>query len=379
MKTPATATALSLITLMSGSQQISRAADATVGGEKAIALERPKAGSALQLLSAEILPGRGWNVYQIKAWLPGKGEISVLEAPPVTEAAGIMNGGPEDQSGNKSFSVGGAVLVPYANRITGPVSSDGKTVTADIAGHKETLPANWGGKKPGARQYAMHGLILDQKVTPTSVTKTEAKGELNAGDFGGRWPSQTELRFRSTLTQNGFELEVTATNAGKQNLPLGVGWHPYFRIPSGKREQVRLLIPARKRAPANNYDEVLPTGKIESVKGTPFDFEMAGGHALGDIYLDDTFTDLIKQGNRVVAEMIDPESHYGVRIISDTPQVHAFQVYAPPDKSFVVIEPQFNLADPYSPVWHGQPTGMISLKPGESVTYRARIELFQPK
>src|SRR5579885_3246734 len=139
MKTPATATALSLITLMSGSQQISRAADATVGGEKAIALERPKAGNALQLLSAEILPGRGWNVYQIKAWLPGKGEISVLEAPPVTDGAGIMNGGPEDQSGNKSFSVGGAVLVPYANRITGPVSSDGKTITAHIAGHKETL------------------------------------------------------------------------------------------------------------------------------------------------------------------------------------------------------------------------------------------------
>jgi aldose 1-epimerase len=67
----------------------------------------------------------------------------------------------------------------------------------------------------------------------------------------------------------------------------------------------------------------------------------------------------------------------GMRVASACPQVHALQVYAPPNKAFVVVEPQFNLADPYSPVWPpGTETGMARLMPGETVTYDARLEAF---
>ncbi len=354
------------------------AAEPEVGGAKPVLLERGHTGNDLQFTSAEILPGRGWNIYQVKAWIPGHGEVGLLESPPLSEGAAIMNGGPDDRIGNKSFSFGGAILIPYANRITGPMTNNGRDITADIAGTHETLPANWGGKKPGARQYAMHGLILDSKIQNVSATKTTAQGTLDAGNFGGRWPSDTKLQFKSTLDKGAFDLQVVVTNSGNKPLPLGVGWHPYFHILSGKREQVKLHIPGAKRAPANNYDEVLPLGTIENVSGTPFDFTAKGGRALGDLFMDDTFTDLTRTDGKVVAEVIDPASGYGVRIISDTPQVKAMQVYAPTGKQFVVVEPQFNLADPYSPVWKGKPTGMIMVKPGESVTYHARLELFHP-
>jgi aldose 1-epimerase len=370
---------IALTALMPGSfnNPIS-AAEPEVGGAKPVLLQRGHTGNDLQFTSAEILPGRGWNIYQVKAWIPGHGEVGLLESPPLSEGAAIMNGGPDDRIGNKSFSFGGAILIPYANRITGPMTNNGRDITADIAGTHETLPANWGGKKPGARQYAMHGLILDSKIQNVSVTKTTAQGNLDAGNFGGRWPSDTKLQFRSTLDKGAFDLQVTVTNSGNKPLPLGVGWHPYFHILSGKREQVKLHIPGAKRAPANNYDEVLPLGTIENVSGTPFDFTAKGGRTLGDLFMDDTFTDLIRTDGKVVAEVIDPASGYGVRIISDTPQVKAMQVYAPTGKEFVVVEPQFNLADPYSPVWKGKPTGMMTLKPGESVTYHARLELFHP-
>jgi galactose mutarotase-like enzyme len=354
------------------------AAEPEVGGAKPVLLERGHTGNDLQFTSAEILPGRGWNIYQVKAWIPGHGEVGLLESPPLSEGAAIMNGGPDDRIGNKSFSFGGAILIPYANRITGPMTNNGRDIIADIAGTHETLPANWGGKKPGARQYAMHGLILDAKIQNVSTTLTSARGTLDAGNFGGRWPSDTKLQFKSTLDKGAFDLQVIATNSGTKPLPLGIGWHPYFHILSGKREQVKLYIPATERAPANNYDEVLPLGNIEKVSGTPFDFTAKGGHTLGDLFMDDTFTDLIRTDGKVVAEVIDPASGYGIRIISDTPQVKAMQVYAPTGKQFIVVEPQFNLADPFSPVWKGKPTGMIMLKPGESVTYHARLELFHP-
>lgn len=38
-------------------------------------------------------------------------------------------------------------------------------------------------------------------------------------------------------------------------------------------------------------------------------------------------------------------------------------------------EEQFNFADPFSKVWNGMDTGMVTLRPGQSVTWNARLEL----
>ncbi len=353
-------------------------AAAQVGGANVITLHRDQSGQDLQFLGADILPGRGWNTYQIRAYLPGKGAIDVLEAPSLADANTLMNGGSEDRIGNKSFSVGGAILVPFANRITGKLINDDKDEAADIAGKSFTLPANWGGKKPGAQKYAMHGLILDAKVNPGSVSATSAEGSLDPGNFGGRWPSQTQLKFKAGVEAGSFNLEVTAKNVGTETLPMGIGWHPYFRLPSGQREQAKLHLPASERAPANNYDEVLPTGKIEKVAGTQFDFTAPGGRAMGKQFLDDNFTGIKKDGNKTVSEIIDPAAQYGLRIVAESPEVQAIQVYSPPDKDFIVLEPQFNLADPFNPIWKGHPTGMLMIKPGDSVTYKVHLELFRP-
>ena len=47
-----------------------------------------------------------------------------------------------------------------------------------------------------------------------------------------------------------------------------------------------------------------------------------------------------------------------------SPAVKAIQVYAPTDQAFVVVEPQFNLADPYGAGWPpGLDTGMARVTP----------------
>ena len=160
---------------------------------------------------------------------------------------------------------------------------------------------------------------------------------------------------------------------------MGIGWHPYFNFPSGRREQARLRIPARSRLPVNDYDEVLPTGEIVPVEGTIYDFSKPGGRALGDLYLDDCFVDLERSEEGVVAEIVDPEASYGLRIVGTSPAIQAIQVYAPPDRSFVALEPQLNWADPFGSVWGAKAdTGMVILQPGEEVVYGVRLELFSP-
>src|SRR5579863_5606769 len=111
----------------------------SIGGEPVLVLRRPAVTdkNEPQFLTATLLPGRGMAVLQITAFLPGKGEIDLLNSPPLPEAAKLLND--DDPFGNQVFKIGGAILLPFANRIRGKVSPDGKTITADVAGKTVTL------------------------------------------------------------------------------------------------------------------------------------------------------------------------------------------------------------------------------------------------
>lgn len=335
-------------------------------------------------LSAQVLPGRGMMTLQVRARLPLQGETDLLWAPPLEEARQLLAEGTDGFPGNGSYLIGGSFLVPYANRIRGELSTDGRTVRTRVLGRPVTLPANAGGRRPGAERYSMHGLILASRVDEmhreTTDDQDSVRATLQAGDFGGCWVSETDLEFENVLTSESFAVTVTARNVGGEPLPMGIGWHPYFTLPSGRREQARLHLPARERTLVNDYDEVLPTGEVVPLAGTPYDFSMPGGRPLGDLYLDDCFVDLARSGDgSVVAEVVDPEGSYGLRVVATSPWIKAIQVYAPPQKKFVVLEPQFNWADPFGAQWGPDvDTGMAVLRPGESAVYSARLELFVP-
>jgi aldose 1-epimerase len=324
---------------------------------------------------AVVLPGRGMMLLQARLRMPSGRMLDALFAPP--DAAGQLEGGPEDFAGNRSFAFGGAILAPYANRIRGRVVADAREIEAEVAGQTVRLPRNWGGKAPGAEQYAMHGLILDTAVPYEQLAPDTLRGRLDAGDFGGRWPSKTELAFEWRLAGGGLELSVTARNVGDEPLPIGLGWHPYFSLPGGDRRQARLRLAADRRMEVNDYDEVLPTGRLLEVAASAYDFGGPSGAALGDLYLDDCFTQLRREDGRTVVEVLDPAGGLGLRIASSSPHVRAVQVYAPPDQDFVVVEPQFNLTDPYGAEWPpGTDTGMALAPPGGSVTYEVRVDAF---
>jgi aldose 1-epimerase len=350
-----------------------------------INLQRPrlKNSNAPQFLSVQVLPGRGMNLFQIHAFVPGKGEIDLISSPSIEEASKRLAGGPDDPYGNESFKLGGAILVPFANRIRGKLSPDGKTIETQIAGKPVTILANWSGKNPGAEKHAMHGMILDSRFEDVNVInnpdESHVEGILHAGNFGGHWLSDTDVSVRTTLRDTAVEMEVTVKNVGQETLPVGVGWHPYFAIPSGDRQQARLHVPAARRVVVNNYDDVFPTGKIVPTAGTTYDFTTPDGAPLKTQFLDESFIDLKRQPDgSVVTEVIDPASDYGMRVIAISKEFQAIQTYAPPDKTFVAIEPQFNLGDPYGKEWGKTETGMVNVRPGESVTYHVRLEMFQP-
>ena len=333
---------------------------------------------------AQLLPTRGLMLLQLRARLPDGRMVDILAAPSPAEAARALDGGPADLDGNASFAFGAAILAPYANRIRGTPLAGGHRIATRVAGHPVELPANGGGTSPGAERYAIHGLILATPVADLATTAEPdhagATARIAAGDFGVGWPSATTLEISWDLRRDALTLRVTARNVGDAPLPIGLGWHPYFALPSGRREQARLRIPARARLPVDDYDSVLPTGAVVPVAGTSFDFRAPGGVALGDRYLDDCFVELDPTpAGDTVCEVLDPAGGHGIRITASGPRIRAVQTFAPPDRPIVVVEPQFNWADPYGTVWSpGRDTGMATLHPGEATDYAVRLELLTP-
>lgn len=368
------------------SDAAAKAETITVGGAPVVILKRPRvAGSEKpQFLEATILPGFGMNLLQVKAYIPGKGEVDLISSPSLAESKELLEKG-NDEFSTQSFRIGGAFLVPYVNRIRGKLSPDGKTIETTIAGKEMSLPANFHGKNPGAEIHSIHGLILSAKFQDVKsingATESTASGIYHGGNFGGHWLSKTDVSIRTILKDNALDLEVTAKNVGDDVDPVAITIHPYFKFPSGDRTQARLHLPGDERTVVDNYDNVFPTGEIVPVKGTPYDFTAPGGTALGKLFMDDCFTNLKrgKDGNATI-EVMDPAAHYGLRILAISPQIKAIQIYAPPDKDFVAVEPQFNLADPYNKkIWGKRDTGMVSVQPGQSVTWHIKLELFTPK
>ncbi len=356
----------------------------SIGGKPVVTLERAPGEdeNQAQFLEAILLPGRGMSLLQLKAHIPGKGDIGLIDAPPLAEAKQILDH-EDDEFGNKVFHISGAILLPFPNRITGTVSPDGKTIQAVVAGKSVSLPANWRGKNPGAQVSAIHGLLMRARFRDVhqhdGPNKSRVSANFHAGDFGGQWLSQTDIKVEAVLQDTRFEMHVETKNVGSELLPMSVAFHPGFIFPSGQRAQIKLHVPAVQRALVNNYDDVLPTGQVEDVKGTPYDFTAPGGKALGAQFLDDTFFNLQRgpDGSAAV-EIADPAAQYGLRVAALSPAIKAFQIYSPLGKNFVAVEPQFNLVDPYNKIWGSRDTGMAHLQPGESVSWRVRVELFTP-
>src|SRR5271170_31399 len=279
------------------------AAPEKIGGSDVVKLQRKATGdgSKPEFLTATILPGRGMNLFQITANIPGKGEIPLF-----FDLPDQFNSG-DDSVGNLSFAGGGAFLVPYPNRIRGKLSADGKTLTTEWHGKTLTIPANFSGHKDGAEKHSIHGLILKSQAeslnTETTADGQTVTGVIHAGDFGGHWLSKTDVSFSIALTGGAIDTTITAKNVGDEPEPMAIGWHPYFAIPSGDRKQARIHIPGEKLALVNNYDDVFPTGKLIPVKGTKYDFNAPDGVPLKDIFLDDNFSRLKRTDGAVVVNL----------------------------------------------------------------------------
>jgi len=352
------------------------------GGQDVVVLQRSPlpGGGGPEFLSATLLPGRGMNVLQITAYLPDRGEVELLASPPLDEAARLLDSPGAQDAG---MTMGGAIEAPWAGRLSGIRSEDGKSLTAMWHGHRLELPNSWKERKGAIDAMAVGGLLMTRA---SSEVKTNvmpdggvAQAIFHAGSFDGHWISQTDVTTTVQLSGRAFEVNVVARNVGNDAEPVGIGWRPRFAIVSGDRQRATLRLPNSVRIDVPNPLTGIPSGKLLPVQGTAYDFTKPEGTPLGTMGLDDRFVHLRPAllDNGPSAELRDPESDYGLRITAVSSSIRAIRVYAPSEAKFVSIAPQMNYDDPFGREWpRDEDTGMVVLQPGQSVQWKVRLEIF---
>jgi aldose 1-epimerase len=179
------------------------------------------------------------------------------------KTADIVLGCPDLKTYEAGHPFFGAIAGRVANRIANArFTLDGKEYKLAANNGAHTLH---GGKK-AFDKYVWHAVPVDARHgAAVRLTRTSPDGEEG-------FPGNLKVAVTYTLTDNN-ELRIDYEATTDKATPVNLTNHSYFNLAghnSGTVLDQEMMLAADKYTPADAT--LIPTGKIEAVKGTPFDF-----------------------------------------------------------------------------------------------------------
>lgn len=196
------------------------------------------------------------------------------------------------------------------------------------------------------RQNHIHGLVHDKpwKVDDTGANDDEGAWiettiySMEEGDIFRQFPHDFKLSMRYVLSDGKLEIITRCVNNGMDEMPFGIGFHPYFRAPfseNSSRAECSLRVPANK---IWELRECIPTGRLLKLENDTKDLKH--GATLEAILFDDIYTELEWDEGGSTCEYIDQGTGVGLRYTADRQFLH-WVVYSGKalDSDFVCLEP----------------------------------------
>jgi aldose 1-epimerase len=209
---------------------------------------------------------------------------------------------------DKSFA--SSILFPFANRI-----KDGKYIFNAVAYQTEINQTK--------EFNALHGFVHDKefKIVKKYAKTNEASVvlEYNETEFTKGFPFTYKIQLQYLLTKNALEVKVKVENTSKSEFPFTLGWHPYFY--SEDLDNSFLKFDSSKQLVFDT--RMIPKGS--TVVRNSKHFELKNKKLDDCFYLDST-----------LIEFVTPK--YKMEL-SSSENEHFLQVYTPPKKNTIAIEP----------------------------------------
>jgi aldose 1-epimerase len=227
-------------------------------------------------------------------------------------------------------------LVPWSNRIR-----DGRFA---YGGRAVVLPPNF-----LPQRHVIHGHGWRAAWRPLAVDA--ACTELEYRHAPDAWPWAYRAVQRIHLAPDRLTVGLAVTNESEAEMPVGLGWHPYF--PRTPRATLTAPVTAMWLTDA----EVMPTELV-----TPAAADPTGGLRVESTALDTCFTGW--SGEAVIEW---PEREARLRLTADAP-LRFLVVFTPREFDFFCVEPASHVTDAVNLASAGRTdTGLRGLPPGETL------------
>jgi aldose 1-epimerase len=279
-------------------------------------------------LSARIYPNLGGSIQQL-----------------IVNNVKIIDGISNDQKGIDDYATTykSSVLFPFPNRI-----EDG---SYEFMETKYQLPVN----EPSVNN-AIHGVVYNKafEISAVESEKDVSNIVLSYSSKGATpgFPFPFELKLTYSIYATGsLKLKFDILNKGDQPFPYGLGWHPYFLADSLK--DCTLSFPSRDFYLCNKRS--LPVNMTASSLSESF--------KMADSSFDDAYS-----LNR--SECRFESNSYSLNLAFDYPEGTYLQVYTPPHRQSIAIEPMTCVANSFN-----NQIGLKELLPGTSDSWTIHMDL----
>lgn len=231
-------------------------------------------------------------------------------------------------------------LTPYANRIA--------LGRFDWRGRKVQLPV-----LPQFAPHALHGdgwrsAWRDESASDAGGAAGSIILSHRSDDSGWPWPYEARQTFE--LSDDGLRIGLAVTNIGDEDMPAGLGLHPYFPI----TPQTRLELDA----PSVWVGE--PGAIPQAVRRAADVYDWADGPTV----MGAPFVDHCYVGWSGSARLIEPDR---IVTITASPNARWAHVFAPPGQDFCCVEPVTHRPDAINAP-ADEDSGLAVLAAGQTVS-----------
>ncbi len=173
----------------------------------------------------------------------------------------VLGAGDFDQYG-KGFPAAAAVIGRFANRIA--------KARFTLDGVEYKLAANNGPNHLHGGRKGFAQVVWQSKALPASQHEAAVQFAYLSKDGEEGYPGNLTVKVTYTLTDDN-QLRIDYESTTDKATPVNLTNHAYFNLAgSGDVLDHELWLAADRYTPAD--DQLIPTGEIASVKGTPLDF-----------------------------------------------------------------------------------------------------------
>ncbi|MBT8276726.1 MAG: aldose 1-epimerase [Bacteroidia bacterium] len=269
-------------------------------------------------LSCKIVPAFGGSIQEL-----------------VVKEKAIIKGVSIDKEGFEKYKefCNSAILFPFPNRV-----AQGSYTFGDKHFHLDRNDSKYGN--------AIHGFAFTQCPEVISQSDTSLVLRFTHTESPGyTFPYILELEY--SISPNGLKLQFKVSNTGKDLMPFGLGWHPYFV--TDDQEKFSLHFEADKKYLTNANMIPDHSNPVNDSKFNPSNMEVDNAYRLTNSQI------LLRSHDREL-KLIVPEQSY-------------LQLYNPIDKRSFAVEPMSCVPDAFN-----NKIGLKTLSPGSVFKWNIQLE-----